>query len=80
MRKLLPILLILFVLLVTIIVPTATAVEYPVLTEHITDNAGIINVEYRQKIGDLLNRIEQESTAEVAVLTIKSLEGDDKEV
>jgi uncharacterized protein len=59
-------------------IQVAGAVEYPVLTEHITDNAGIINAEYKQKIGDLLNRIEKESTAEVAVLTVKSLEGEDK--
>jgi uncharacterized protein len=77
MRKLLPFLFILLMLLVQT-VQIAGAVEYPVLTEHITDNAGIINAEYRQKIGDLLNRIEQNSTAEVAVLTIKSLEGEDK--
>lgn len=77
MRKWLPILLALLMLLVPTI-PIASAVEYPVLTEHITDNAGIINAEYEQKIGDLLNRIEQSSTAEVAVLTIKSLDGEDK--
>lgn len=77
MRKWLPVLFVLLMLLVPAI-PMAGAVEYPVLTEHITDNAGIINAEYREKIGDLLNRIEQSSTAEVAVLTVKSLEGEDK--
>lgn len=79
MKKWLSILLMLCIILVFAI-PIAGAVEHPVLTEHITDNAGIINAEYRQKIGDLLNRLEQGSTAEVAVLTIKSLEGEDKEV
>jgi uncharacterized protein len=77
LRKLLPILLVLLMLLVPV-VTIAGAVEYPVLTEHITDNAGIINAEYRQKLGDLLNHIEQNTTAEVAILTIKSLEGVDK--
>lgn len=77
MRTLIPLLFILFMLFVPA-VQIAGAVEYPVLTEHITDNAGIINAEYRQKIGDLLDRIEKNTTAEVAVLTIKSLEGEDK--
>ncbi len=79
MKKWLSILLMLCMILVFAI-PIAGAVDHPVLTEHITDKAGIINAEYRQKIGDLLNRIEKESTAEVAVLTIKSLEGEDKSV
>jgi uncharacterized protein len=77
MRKLLPLLFVLLMLLVPAI-QIAGAVEYPVLTEHITDNAGIINAEYRQKLGDLLNQIEKDSTAEVAILTVKSLEGEDK--
>lgn len=77
MRKLLPLLFVLFILFIPA-VQIAGAIEYPVLTEHITDNAGIINAEYRQKIGDLLDRIEKNTTAEVAVLTIKSLEGEDK--
>ena len=79
MKKGLSIMLILLMLLIPFIT-IAGAVEYPVLTEHITDQAGIINPEYKQKIGDLLNSIEQESTAKVSVLTIKSLEGEDKAV
>lgn len=77
MRKLLPLLFALLILLVPAI-QIAGAIEYPVLTEHITDNAGIINAEYRQKIGELLDHIEKNTTAEVAILTIKSLEGEDK--
>lgn len=79
MKKWLSVLLMLCMILIFAI-PIVGAVEHPVLTEHITDNAGIINPEYRQKIGDLLNRIEKESTAEVAVLTVKSLDGEDKSV
>ena len=77
MRKLPSLLFVLLILLIQV-APLASAIEYPVLTEHITDNAGIISPEYRQKIGDLLDRIEKNTTAEVAVLTIKSLEGEDK--
>lgn len=55
--------------------PIAGAIEYPTLTEHVTDNAGIINAEYMQKIMALADHIEENTTAEIAVLTIKSLEG-----
>lgn len=58
--------------------PIAGAIEYPTLTGHVTDNAGIINAEYMQKIMALADHIEKNTTAEIAVLTVKSLEGEDK--
>lgn len=58
--------------------PIASAVEYPTLIGHVTDNAGIINAEYMQKITALAEHIEKNTTAEIAVLTVKSLEGEDK--
>lgn len=58
--------------------PIASAIEYPTLTGHVTDNAGIINAEYMQKIMALADHIEKNTTAEIAVLTVKSLEGEDK--
>lgn len=69
------ILLLTFVLLPQVYI--AGAIEYPVLTEHVTDNAGIINAEYRQKITELATKIENESTVEIAILTIASLQGED---
>jgi len=73
-RKWIPILFI-FLLFIQI----AGAINYPQLTEHVTDNAEIIDQEYEQKIIDLAERIEKESTVEIAVLTIESLEGDSPE-
>jgi len=68
---------ILFILL--LLVQIAGAVNYPQLTEHLTDNANIIDNEYKQKIKDLADSIEKNTTVEIAVLTIESLEGDSPE-
>lgn len=68
---------ILFILL--LFVQIAGAVDYPQLTEHITDNANIIDNEYKQKINQLAEIIEKNTTVEIAVLTIESLEGDTPE-
>ena len=57
----------------------AGAVTYPQLTEHVTDNANIIDNEYKQKITELAESIEKNTTVEIAVLTIESLEGDTPE-
>ncbi len=55
------------------------AADYPQLTEHLTDNANIIDSEYKQKIIDLADSIEKNTTVEIAVLTIESLNGDTPE-
>ena len=68
---------ILFILL--LFVQIAGAVEYPQLTEHLTDNANIIDNEYKQKIIELSENLEKNTTVEIAVLTINSLEGDTPE-
>ena len=68
---------ILFILL--LFIQVAGAVDYPQLTGHLTDNAHIIDNEYRQKIIDLADNIEKNTTVEIAVLTINSLEGDTPE-
>lgn len=67
----------LFILL--LFVQIAGAVDYPQLTEHITDNANIIDDNYKQKIIELAESIEKNTTVEIAVLTIESLEGDTPE-
>lgn len=74
-RKCIPILFILLLFLTQI----AGAVNYPQLTEHVTDNANIIDEEYKQKIIYLADGIEKNTTVEIAVLTIESLEGDTPE-
>jgi uncharacterized protein len=63
----------LFFLLIGIV----AAVDYPELRGFITDNADIIDDENRLK--QLAGVIEQESTVEVAVVTVASLEGVDIE-
>jgi len=68
----------LILLLALFFLPIASAIEYPKLTGYVTDNADIINSEYEQKIITLVDHIKKNTTAEIAVLTVKSLEGEDK--
>ncbi|MDP3917207.1 MAG: TPM domain-containing protein [Nanoarchaeota archaeon] len=68
---------IIFMLL--LIFPIVSAVNFPVLNDFVTDQADIISQEYEQKITELAKQIEQETTVEVAVVTVKSLEGISKE-
>lgn len=60
-------------------VNVSSAVEYPVLTDFVTDNAGMISPEYEVQIARLSKEIEQNTTVEIAVLTVNSLEGDSME-
>ena len=69
---------ILFTILL-LLIPTVVAINYPQLTGYVTDNANIITPEYKQKITDLAERINKNTTVEIAVLTIESLEGDSPE-
>lgn len=71
-NKYIPILFILLLFLTQI----AGAVNYPQLTERVTDNANIIDDNYEQRIKELAESIEKNTTVEIAVLTIESLEGD----
>jgi len=64
-------------MLLAVLLPIAGAITYPQLTGYITDNANIIDSEYEQKITDLADKINKETTVEIAVLTIESLEGED---
>jgi uncharacterized protein len=45
------------------------------LTGYVTDNANILTPEYKERITDLADRINKNTTVEIAVLTIESLEG-----
>lgn len=65
-------LLILFIFL--LLLPTVLA-EIPDYKGYVTDNANILG-EYRPQIEKLCEEIEKNTTAEVAVLTIDSLEGE----
>ena len=63
-------------MLLVVLLPMASAINYPQLTGYVTDNANIIDVGYKQKITDLADKINKETTVEIAVLTVQSLEGD----
>lgn len=66
-------LIILGVLLLLIPMVSAIDAKYPELTGYVTDNANIIDSEYEQKITDLADKINKQTTVEIAVLTIESL-------
>ena len=59
---------------------TVKDVNYPQLTGFVTDNANIIDPEYEAKITQLAEKIEKETTVEIAVVTIDSLEGESREM
>lgn len=61
------------------LVPIVSAITYPTLNGYVTDNANIIDADYKQKITDLADKINKETTVEIAVLTVESLEGDSPE-
>ncbi|MCE8425833.1 MAG: TPM domain-containing protein [Candidatus Methanoperedens sp.] len=54
----------------------ASAIEYPTIHAFVTDNANIISSDYEQKITRLAQEIHKNTTVEVAVLTIDTLNGD----
>ncbi len=62
-----------------IIINIAYAVSYPVLKGYVTDDANIISPEYESQISRLISEIEKETTAEIAIVTVPSLEGIAKE-
>lgn len=69
----------LILLAITIIPIVSSGITYPTLTGYVTDNANIITPEYRQKITELAENINKNTTVDIAVLTIQSLEGDTPE-
>ncbi len=62
-----------------LLLPTASAVSYPKLGGYVTDNANMIDQSYEAKITQLAGAIEKESTVEIAVVTVDSLEGESME-
>src|SRR3989344_239769 len=59
----------------SILLFSASAITYPKLSDFVTDNANIIDPAYEQQILELAKAIEQNTTAEIAVVTVTSLEG-----
>jgi uncharacterized protein len=63
-------------LLAALAAGAALALEVPFLAGRIVDQAGLLSSEEKQRIEQKLQALEQKSGAQVAVLTIPSLEGD----
>ncbi len=71
---------ILILLILLFFSPAASAANYPQLRGFVTDNANMIDPAYAINIAQLAAKIEQETTVEIAVVTIESLEGESKEM
>ncbi|MGB8218179.1 MAG: TPM domain-containing protein [Candidatus Methanoperedens sp.] len=69
-----------FLIIFILFLPLANAVTYPQLNGFVTDNANMIDPVYKDKITQLAQKIEKESTVEIAVVTVDSLEGESKEM
>ena len=65
-----------WLMVLILLLPTAGAVNYPQVRGYVTDNANIIDQPYEEKITQLAQTIEKESTVEIAVVTVESLEGE----
>ncbi len=68
-------------IILLLLLPVASAVNYPQINKaFVTDNANIIDPVYKDKITQLAQNIEKETTVEIAVVTVESLEGESKEM
>jgi len=71
---------IIFILIALLAVPIVFSVNYPKLNDFVTDNADILDDDYETKLLELAKQIEQETTVEVAIVTVDSLEGLDTQM
>jgi len=69
-----------WLIILMLLLPTASAVSYPQLSGYVTDNANMIDPSYEAKITQLAGAIEKETTVQIAVVTIESLEGESMEM
>lgn len=65
-----------WLILLMLLVPAASAVSYPQFRGYVTDNANMIDQSYETKITQLAGEIERETTVQIAVVTVDSLEGE----
>ena len=66
-------------LLLLLLIPLAAAIEYPKPINYVSDYADIIPPEYEQRINQLAQEIERNTTVEIAILTVNNLQGLDRE-
>jgi len=69
-----------WLIILMLFLPTASAVSYPQLSGFVTDNANMIDQSYEDKITQLAGVIEKETTVQIAVVTIESLEGESRDM
>jgi uncharacterized protein len=69
-----------WLIILMLLLPAASAVSYPQLRGYVTDNANMIDQSYEAKITQLAGEIEKETTVQIAVVTIESLEGEKNEI
>ncbi len=67
-------------LILLLLIPAASAVNYPAFRGYVTDNANMIDQSYEEKITQLAGDIERETTVQIAVVTVESLEGETLEM
>lgn len=61
------------------LLPLAFALEIPKYSGYVNDYANIISPDWQFKINNLISEIEKNTTVEIAIVTIPSLEGEDLE-
>lgn len=69
-----------WLIILMLLIPAASAVSYPTLAGYVTDNANMIDQSYEAKISQLAGAIEKESTVQIAVVTVESLEGETRDM
>lgn len=70
----------LILIILILSVATASGANYPQLTGFVTDNANMIDPSYEAQITALAKQIEENTTVEIAVVTVESFEGESKEM
>jgi uncharacterized protein len=63
------------ILLFCLILYSVSAAEIPIVTNYVTDNALILSADDEARISDIAYKIEKETSVEIAVVTVKTLEG-----
>lgn len=67
------------IIILILSVATASGASYPQLTGFVTDNANMIDPSYEAQITALAKQIEENTTVEIAVVTVESFEGETRE-
>lgn len=58
---------------------SSSALEVPPLAGRVNDNAELLSQSTRERLEETLRQLEEKTNAQIAILTIKSLEGEDRD-